>query len=107
MLRAMGGCLISGLTKGFHHRAHTPVLAGGAREEHGENLLNNSVGSVISVVERSIAHPFRHSRSNVLLPNPPDTDILPSNMNVGFALTHHHAHFQSLEDRAIPLCIPV
>ena len=41
-----------------------------------------------------------------LLQNHADLDILQHNMNTGFAL-HHHAHLTSLEDRAIPLCIPI
>ena len=37
-------------------------------------------------------------RIEILLPNLTETDILPPNMN---AHLHHHAHPQSLEDRAI------
>jgi hypothetical protein len=44
---------------------------------------------------------------SVLLPDSGDVDILRHNMNAGFALYHHHAHLKSLEDRAIPLHIPV
>jgi hypothetical protein len=44
---------------------------------------------------------------NSLLPNPTDMDILPTNMYTVLARTYHHAHPQSLEDRAILLCIPV
>ena len=45
-------------------------------------------------------------KSHSLLPNPLDVDILPFNMSTRFAHNHHHAHHISLEDRAIPLCIP-
>lgn len=45
--------------------------------------------------------------SIVLLSNHHDVDILRPNMNARFAHNHHHSHHTSLEDRAIPLCIPV
>jgi len=34
-------------------------------------------------------------------------DILPRNMNIQFAHMHHHANPESLEDRAMSVCIPV
>ena len=43
--------------------------------------------------------------SDIPLSNILDMDILPSNMNI--QLAHHHAHFTSLEDRAISSCIPL
>ena len=46
-------------------------------------------------------------KSNLLLSNAIDMDILRLNMKMRFAHTYHHAHPTSLEDRAIPLCIPV
>jgi hypothetical protein len=42
-----------------------------------------------------------------LLSNRIDVDILQPNMNAQVALNYHHAHHQTLEDRAISMCVPV